>query len=57
MPNAEIADTGTSGGNGLPTEVGHGLAGMRERVAVFGGDLEAGSRGERGYAVKARLPL
>ncbi len=36
---------------------GHGLLGMRERVAVFGGELHTGSRPEGGYAVTARFPL
>jgi signal transduction histidine kinase len=50
-----IADTGagaTNGGGG-----GHGLVGMRERVAAFGGDLASGPAQDGGFAVRARLPL
>ncbi|MBV8303072.1 MAG: sensor histidine kinase, partial [Acidimicrobiia bacterium] len=36
---------------------GHGLVGMRERVAMFGGRLDAGSRAEGGFAVVAHIPL
>jgi signal transduction histidine kinase len=36
---------------------GHGLIGMRERVAVFGGSLETGLRADGGFRVVARLPL
>jgi len=36
---------------------GHGLAGMRERVTLYGGRLNAGSRPEGGFRVHASLPL
>jgi signal transduction histidine kinase len=41
--------------NGTPT--GHGLVGMRERVAMLGGEIEAGYRKDGGFGVHAKLPL
>ncbi|MFI6286645.1 sensor histidine kinase [Streptomyces sp. NPDC051018] len=35
---------------------GHGIAGMRERVALYGGRFTAGPRGGRGFEVRATLP-
>jgi signal transduction histidine kinase len=52
----EVADDGVGG----PARVaggGHGLAGMRERVALYGGRLEAGRSPERGFAVRVVLPI
>jgi signal transduction histidine kinase len=36
---------------------GHGLVGMRERVALFNGNLQAGPHPAGGFAVEAMLPL
>ena len=49
----------TNGPGGVllePSEVGHGLVGMRERAQMYAGHLEAGHNEEGGWTVRARLP-
>ncbi len=41
----------------LPGSHGHGLIGMRERVAVYGGELDAGPAPGRGFRLRARIPF
>jgi signal transduction histidine kinase len=52
----EISDDGA----GAPAPVvngGHGLVGMRERVALYGGRLDAGRRPSGGFEVRVLLPI
>ena len=46
-----------NGENAEDAPAGHGLAGMRERVALLGGQLRAGPEPGGGFAVRAVLPM
>jgi signal transduction histidine kinase len=51
----EVLDDGRARAGG--SQGGHGIAGMRERVRLYGGTLEVGSRNGGGFSVRARLPV
>ena len=53
----EVADRGTGASRGTVNGTGHGLIGMRERVAVFGGEFTAGPGADGGFRVRARFPV
>ena len=52
----EVTDDGRGRPSAPDRAGGFGLLGMRERVAVHGGELEAGPRRDAGYRVRANLP-
>ncbi|WP_240741983.1 sensor histidine kinase [Micromonospora zingiberis] len=52
----EVTDTGR-GPSPDRQRLGHGLVGMRERVALYGGVLRTGARSGGGYRVYARIPV
>jgi signal transduction histidine kinase len=52
----QISDDGMGASEDPPTG-GHGLIGMRERAALYGGRLEASGAPGAGFTVRAVLPL
>jgi signal transduction histidine kinase len=53
----EIVDDGVRQGEHLDANGGQGIVGMRERVALLGGELETGRRAGGGFRVAARVPI
>jgi signal transduction histidine kinase len=57
----DVTDDGRGAAAGLDHQPvpgsGHGLVGMRERVALFGGQLSTGPRAGGGFAVRAQIPV
>ncbi len=56
----EVTDDGRGGAGDAPAgpaTAGLGLAGMRERIAMYGGTVQAGPQPDRGFRVTAWLPI
>ncbi len=53
----DVVDTGGTPSSAAATGNGRGLAGLRQRLAVYGGTLSAGPRLTGGYMVSAVIPL
>jgi signal transduction histidine kinase len=54
----EVRDDGTGAVGALSEgEPGRGLAGIRERVTIYGGEMTAGAAPDRGFLLSTRLPV
>jgi signal transduction histidine kinase len=53
----QVTDSGGTPGASATTGNRHGLIGLRERLAVYGGTLHTGARPTGGYRVTAQIPL
>jgi signal transduction histidine kinase len=53
----EVSDDGAGRPVATPAEHGNGLRGIAERVSLLGGELTVGPATQRGFLVRARLPL
>ena len=53
----EIIDDGPGSAAPIATGGGHGLTGMRERVALYGGRIDTGHKAGGGFSVRVLLPV
>ena len=53
----DVRDDGDGTGSGVGVSSGYGLAGIRERIRIYGGDMTAGTVNGGGFVLSARLPL
>jgi len=53
----EIIDDGPGSAAPITTGGGHGLTGMRERVALYGGRIDTGHKPSGGFRVRVLLPV
>jgi signal transduction histidine kinase len=54
--NGDVVITASDDGRGGPFEMGHGLAGMRERFELLGGNLAISSAAGKGFVLRGTLP-
>ncbi|MGW2828837.1 sensor histidine kinase [Streptomyces sp. NPDC001286] len=52
----EVSTDGSGSGTAAPGGSGRGLAGLRERVGILGGDFSADRSSGGGFVVRARIP-
>jgi signal transduction histidine kinase len=52
----EVSTDGSGSGGASPGGSGRGLAGLRERVGLLGGEFDADRRADGGFVVRARIP-
>ena len=51
----EVRDNGQ--GSATSDGLGHGLVGVRERVKIYGGEMNAGAATDGGFVLNTRLPI